>query len=154
MAKTIIQTIGPLYGEPINGTVFGRPNGSVFVPAVNTISISLSDFYIKNQGGGAPNLNFCNASGVRRNATFVAESQDISSYMVYEVASDSEFSSVIASSTRPAGQFNVSNFFVPLVDPETVIEAGTKYYLRARLVASTNVDVAVSAVIELTGFVE
>lgn len=26
--KTILQKIGPLYGEPVNGTVFGQPNGS------------------------------------------------------------------------------------------------------------------------------
>lgn len=31
--KTIIQTIGPLYGEVVNGTVFGQPNGSIAVPS-------------------------------------------------------------------------------------------------------------------------
>ena len=33
--RTIIQTIGPLYGESVNGSVFGQPNGSVARPAPN-----------------------------------------------------------------------------------------------------------------------
>lgn len=41
--KTIIQTIGPLYGEVVNGSVFGQPNGSVARPQPNTApSITLS----------------------------------------------------------------------------------------------------------------
>ena len=33
--KTIIQTIGPLYGEVVNGSVFGQPNGSEARPPQN-----------------------------------------------------------------------------------------------------------------------
>lgn len=33
--RTIIQTIGPLYGEIVNGSVFGQPNGSEARPAPN-----------------------------------------------------------------------------------------------------------------------
>lgn len=33
--RTIIQTIGPLYGEVVNGSVFGQPNGSVARPPQN-----------------------------------------------------------------------------------------------------------------------
>jgi hypothetical protein len=41
--KTIIQTIGPLYGEVVNGSVFGQPNGSIARPSQNTpASVSIS----------------------------------------------------------------------------------------------------------------
>jgi hypothetical protein len=41
--RTIIQTIGPLYGEIVNGTVFGQPNGSEARPIPNVApSVTLS----------------------------------------------------------------------------------------------------------------
>lgn len=41
--KTIIQTIGPLYGEVVNGSVFGQPNGSEARPPPNVpVEITLS----------------------------------------------------------------------------------------------------------------
>lgn len=41
--KTIIQTIGPLYGEVVNGTVFGQPNGDIARPIPNVApSVTLS----------------------------------------------------------------------------------------------------------------
>lgn len=41
--KTIIQTIGPLYGDVVNGSVFGQPNGSIARPVPNsTPSITIA----------------------------------------------------------------------------------------------------------------
>ena len=57
--KTIIQTIGPIYGEVVNGSVFGQPNGSEARPAPNTAaSVTVSGTSAKltftgNLPGGA-----------------------------------------------------------------------------------------------------
>lgn len=57
--KTIIQTIGPLYGEVVNGSVFGQPNGSEARPAPNTsASVTISGVsgkltFVENIPGGA-----------------------------------------------------------------------------------------------------
>lgn len=158
MAKTIIQTIGPLYGDVVNGTVFGRPNGSVFVPPTNTITISLiEEFrYIRNQNETV--LSVCNSSGgisysVENNRIkLIAQSQDSQNYMRVEVATDSDFTDVIASSNITAGIFNTS--WRTLTTEDAVIENGTTYYLRACLYASSGVAVSVSDTIELEGWAE
>ena len=49
--RTIIQTIGPLYGEIVNGSVFGQPNGSEAIPAgpyIELYDTNPTYAYIKN----------------------------------------------------------------------------------------------------------
>ena len=157
MAKTIIQTIGPLYGEAVNGTVFGRPNGSVFVPSVNTIDISLTDAYHYIRSNSTSYF-ICNSAGsvasnVANYVHTVAESQDIANYVMFEIASDSEFTTILDDTIRPAGAFNFD--FGAIIgyngDGVTAIMDGDTYYFRARLMSSNGEPVATSATITLTG---
>ena len=147
MAKTIIQSIGPLYGEVVNGTVFGRPNGSIFIPLSNKISLSTSAVGLLKQSNGV--IRTCNALGSLVNNTAVAESQDTASYIRYQLSADGETWTTTA--TLPAGNFNQSWASVSSTGSSFTITAGETYYLRVQLVASTNVAVATSDVIELTG---
>lgn len=153
MAKTIIQTIGPLYGETVNGTVFGRPNGSVYVPASNTISLNIpaSNRYIKNNASPA-GLVICNPAGVINWGAvgLVAQSQDIANAIVTEVSETADFSGTIYKRTFSAGIFNFNTAIVAFTSDLTIV-AGTTYYVRARLVTGSNVAVATSDVIEVEG---
>lgn len=154
MAKTIIQTIGPLYGEVVNGTVFGRPNGSIFVPAVNTIKLFLSSEYIKNGAGAYSAYVYpCTSSGatVPNGVKVVAESQDTAAYMALQLADNSDFTSAQESIIN-AGIFNNTGFALIANGTLTIVN-GTKYYARAVLYASAGVPVAVSDTVELTGVV-
>ena len=155
MAKTIIQTIGPLYGEAVNGTVFGRPNGSVYTPSVNTIKATVPSEYVAiNVFNSRYYLVVANSEGVRVGViTRVAESQDIANYMAWEFADNSDFTdSAIFNSA--AGQFNLTNTAISQVASTFEIVDGDTYYLRAVLCASTGVPVAYSDVFELTGVAE
>ena len=162
MAKTIIQTIGPLYGEVVNGTVFGRPNGSVFVPAQNVIDLDIPSatqfvrynssqgiYYICNSAGSTP---FGNTS---LQAHAVAESQDLQNYIMFELSDSADFSDV-AQAIQTAGAFNLRNVTVGSTDkddPVFVIVAESSYYVRAVLMSASGVPVATSDAIELTGVV-
>lgn len=149
MAKTIIQTIGPLYGDVVNGTVFGRPNGSVYVPPTNKITFSVpTGFeYIRKTGN---NIRLCNSSGSYGYASFVAESQDIASYVQIQVSDSSDFSTYV-SRTLAAGFFNTDSVGTLATSADFTVTNGTTYYARAVLMASTNVPVATSDVVTLTG---
>lgn len=152
MAKTIIQTIGPLYGEVVNGTVFGRPNGSIFVPSVNTITATIPDEYVAVTAyAGKYYLVVCNSAGVRvGSVSKVAQSQDLANYMAWEFADNADFTdSSVFSNT--AGIFNTTDTSVARVDAEFTITNGSTYYLRGVLFASTGVPVAYSDVFTLTG---
>lgn len=152
MAKTIIQTIGPLYGEPVNGTVFGRPNGSIFVPSVNTITATIPDEYVAvTQSGSRYYLVISNNLGVRvGSVTRVAQSQDNANYMAWEISKNSDFStSDVFNST--AGIFNSTDTSLARVTADYAITNGQTYYLRAVLFASTGVPVAYSETFTLTG---
>jgi hypothetical protein len=76
--KTIIQTIGPLYGEVVNGTVFGQPNGSIAVPSnpVPTLDVKViaANQYVKGiaRDGGGYDWVTCNADGVRAGVFWVS----------------------------------------------------------------------------------
>lgn len=68
--RTIIQTIGPLYGEVVNGSVFGQPNGSVAVQPSgpsnpNTLTITNKPGYIVGvpTTGGKYTITFCDSGG-------------------------------------------------------------------------------------------
>ena len=151
MAKTIIQSIGPLYGEPVNGTVFGRPNGSVFVPITNTVTLALADAsrYLKNQGAGI--FRTCTSSGSGRNYNIVAVAQDLASNVQVQVFTDAECTTLIGYIDRTAGNFNYGTSDITNTT-ETTLVSETSYYLRAQLM-NNGVPVATSEVIEVTGWV-
>jgi hypothetical protein len=57
--RTIIQTIGPLYGEIVNGTVFGQPNGDIARPSPNVptalvVETVTGTEYVKGVARAAP----------------------------------------------------------------------------------------------------
>lgn len=156
MGKTIIQTIGPLYGEVVNGTVFGRPNGSIFVPAQNTISASLVDSRKYLVKVDANRYAICNSSGVyptnpAEMLAFVAESQDVANYVKIEIASDSAFTSIIGGRTYSAGSFNITTYIVSQGSAVPDLTNGDPYYIRAVLMAASNEPVATSATITVEG---
>lgn len=156
MGRTIIQPIGPLYGEAVNGTVFGRPNGSVYVPETNQISISTDSLYIRNWTGHGTSpyqIYLCNNSGSSLGSLYshiIAKSQDIAAYIVVEVANTADFDDDVASVTYPAGNFNIKNARVANADLFAVI-AETTYYIRAILYAASHVAVAYSETVEVEG---
>ena len=155
MAKTIIQTIGPLYGDVVNGTVFGRPNGSVYVPPSNTIALTLADSlrFVKNDGAGY--LSICSSSGSvpypqsqNNRIVLVAQSQDSQNYIGTELATDSDFTDIVGTYTYVAGQFNILGR--TFLSEETIVDE-TTYYLRAVLYSANGIAVSVSDPIELEG---
>ena len=152
MGRTIIQPIGPLYGEAVNGTVFGRPNGSVFIPAENTISISTKATHIRNYAAWSNSVCICDSSGTLVSMGIVAQSQDAASYIQIDIATDSDFDTIVGGYVFTAGAFNQN---VRLVDSTTkpTIVSGDTYYIRAVLMASSGVPVASSDTVELTGYV-
>lgn len=161
MGRTIIQPIGPLYGEAVNGTVFGRPNGSIYIPETNEINLILSatGTYIKETSAyGIDYLVICTSTGTAGvgndavKAQIVAKSQDNQSYMQVQVSEDSEFTTY-ESTDLTAGNFNMKPY---LLSPDNTIDivGGTTYYIRAQLIAASGVAVATSEVKELTGWTE
>ena len=154
MGRTIIQPIGPLYGEDVNGTVFGRPNGSIYVPPTNTISAVLAEEYIKKGSNGW--LLLCNSSGVSAitgGIKISASSQDNLAYIKVELSDDSDFGNIIATRDYSAGMFNIVGNNVLWGENEVTIVSETTYYYHAVLVASTGVPIATSETKELTGWV-
>ena len=158
MGRTIIQPIGPLYGEAVNGTVFGRPNGSVYIPSTNEITLSLSDTgrYVCNvTSGGIKFAVLCDSNGTRPATTrcsVVAKSQDSQSYIQMQFSESSDFSS-FSYENAAAGVFNLSPFSVSRGSSTPTVVSETTYYLRAQLIASSGVAVATSDVFEVTGWV-
>lgn len=157
MGKTIIQTIGPLYGEVVNGTVFGRPNGSVYVPAQNTVSLEIPGSRLYVISTTDTNIAICASNGSinwqdKNKMHLVAQSQDLANYLYLEIATDSDFTDIIGSQSLPAGDFNRYEVYAARNATERVT-AETTYYIRASLVSGSGVPVAVSDSVEVVGVV-
>lgn len=157
MAKTIIQTIGPLYGEVVNGTVFGRPNGSVYVPPSNKMTATVEDSYkFIRSNAGVTSYLMCDSAGQAYTTVpaflfVVAETQDLANYIEVQVATDSEFTDIIGSRAISAGVYNTR--FSQIANGTTALEAGTTYYIRAVLKSAGGEPVAYSESIEVKGVV-
>ena len=106
MSRTIVQDIGPLYGEANTGSVWGQPNGSYalgqgpapIVPPVNySIAIdfiSSSNDYVKYEYGY---YSSCKSNGTNSSALCEISSQDIADltiHLEFQLASDSDFSTI------------------------------------------------------------
>lgn len=153
MGRTIIQPIGPLYGEAVNGTVFGRPNGSIYVPPTNTITVTLKESYVRNYT--ATVIALCDSTGLYATSgsiKIVAQSQDIAAYMRGEISTDEDFATIDGTLTYTAGLFNYSGAFGLINDNLTIVD-GETYYYRVVLYSGTGVAVATSETITLTGVV-
>jgi len=142
---TIIQDFGPIYGEPVNGTVQGRPNGSVYVPSSNIITLTIANTSICRVAGGGTQIGIYNPDW-----KLVAVAQDLSSYMQRQVFSDSDCTVLIASTTMPAGIFNYSSqWYAVIIDTENPPEVGDTVYVRAQLFSGTAEPVATSEVVSM-----
>lgn len=142
---TIVQNYGPIYGEVVNGTVQGRPNGSVYTPLTNTIVLTLAETYRYFKPNGSK-YRFCDSngdvgSGVGSTVNFSAESQDLASYIRVSMYTDSACTDLIMYRDLGAGVFNgyIRDLTVILDTPEE----GETYYLRAQLM-NNSVPVATS----------
>ena len=149
MGKTIIQTIGPLYGEVVNGTVFGRPNGSVYIPAVNTITASVpAGFgYIRIfQFGYGNRIQLCNSAGNNLSVALkaVAESQDTQSYISVGIE-DKDGVEVGEARSNGAGLFNLDILYLANVTDETLTD-GADYNIVVTLNSSSGVPVATTRI--------
>jgi len=132
MSKTIVQDYGPIYGEPVNGTVLGRPNGSVYVPSTNTINLLSDAVYIRNNlVGNKYRVLLCDENGVGLRYGMVAQSQDVASYMSSVLFADSELTTVLTGLSQTAGLFNQTN--IQYVSRDYQLDSDETYYLCAGL---------------------
>lgn len=156
MGKTIVQEYGPIYGEPVNGTVMGRPNGSVFVPDSNKASISLiEDYRYLKYVAYSPTYSVfrtCDSSGqeaIWDNSTQmvngVALSQDLSSNLQFQIYKDSGLTAMVGFRDANAGIFNMAYRDIGAID--TTLEDGDTVYLRIQLM-NNGTPIATSDVIE------
>ena len=147
MGKTIIQTIGPIYGDVENGTVFGRPNGSIYIPSSNTIIIDLEEarrqIRITTPAGGNK-IQACYTDGTTasRPIHIVAESQDTQSYIGVSIE-DGDGVAVGTGRNQPAGQFNITALYLANVADDVTITDEADYFIVATLYSSSGVAVAV-----------
>lgn len=145
---TIVQQYGPIYGEAVNGTVQGRPNGSVFVPVSNTITLDVPEdmryalYYLGNVW-----ISYSDGSAIPpgMGMTVSAMAQDLASDIQMQVYDDAELTSLIACRNMGAGLFNWTLRSITGVDTSSTAE---KWYIRAQLM-NNNTAVATSDVIEV-----
>lgn len=152
--KTIIQTIGPLYGDDVNGSVFGQPNGSVYTPPANGLIVIQED--------AAVNLVFNHAGFVSVGPTNQLDKSRVDLGVIcqvewnaiYELATDSAFTTIVSSrrlisttmSSLPMERFGLSSGY-------TVVN-GTTYYGRVRIVeANGSAEIMKSNTYTFTGVV-
>ncbi len=150
MPRTIVQEYGPIYGEPVNGTVLGRPNGSVFVPISNVVNLSIGKEYAKYISNNR--IVVCDSDGTWANnpdyaIKVDALSQDLSSYIVVTAYTDEELTTVEASRTLTAGIFNYEVMI--LTNSQNTLSNGDPLYIVATL-CNNGVPVATSDVIQLS----
>lgn len=144
---TIVQEYGPIYGETVNGTVQGRPNGSVYVPLSNKIHLSANDNRIYFNPNSPTKLYI--VDGV-----LVADSQDLASNLVISVYSDAELTTLFATSNVvPAGLFNFTGRFRigTKIEGQDIVDEDP-YYLVVELM-NNGEAVATSDVLEVIGSV-
>lgn len=150
--RTIVQEYGPIYGEPVNGTVLGRPNGSVFVPITNTMGLTIGDdflYFRLRKAGDDWALRTCNSSGVdatdANRPKYVAVSQDLASNIQIQAYSDSELTTLVSYRDLPAGLFNM--YVGDVWNTDHSVQIGDTLYLRAQLMNNGS-PVATSEVYE------
>ncbi len=154
MGRTIVQEYGPIYGEPVNGTVQGRPNGSVYVPSTNTVSVSLIEDYRYFVLLSASTVRCVDSTGttgagiVGENPLYSANAQDLSSNIQIQLYSDEELTNLIAYRNLNAGIFNGRYGDIYNADV-TGLSDGDTLYLRAQLL-NNGVPVATSNVIPVS----
>ena len=155
--RTILQKIGPLYGEDVNGTVFGQPNGSEYIPPKNFIEI-VESFpnrnYVKLRDPSvlSPKVVTCTATGDEGPCLYAKVSGQVPWKLKTELADDAGFSNVILENVEKQTQtvFPVVNLGGKM---SLTIESGKTYYLRVSVVSDYNgATMATLDTITLTGW--
>lgn len=148
---TIIQKYGPIYGEAVNGTVQGRPNGSVYVPISNTIELNPnSDSFTITIINDTPVYQFRFAGHI--GFSIHANAQDLSSNIETQVFSDAECTNLIATRSYASGIFNFDQHaYFAYGDKTTIPEIGETVYIRAQIM-NNNTPVATSTVFDVSRY--
>lgn len=143
--KTIIQKIGPLYGEVVNGTVFGQPNGS---DAVLSLDIILSNVDSTAAYVSKPySIKTCKSDGTLATYCDVSFTSPIPVMRRCALYSDSACTTLVDSLTfgpaALAGSGTLSEFSLGGVG---TITPGTTYYGRVELIANGTIVKATTAI--------
>lgn len=167
--RTIIQHIGPLYGEANTGTVFGQPNGSIAVgqsyapepspsPEVTDLwTISYygdeyvkileyrSTYYAYYSSDGSSLLTKKALCNIALNTTI----SDTSAHMQLQLSTSQTFDSLLSSFNGSAGKFTS----LPSTTHVTGnLTSGSTYYIRLALFDSAGNDLGqYSNVLKFTG---
>ena len=163
MSRTIVQDIGPLYGEANTGSVWGQPNGSyalgqgpapIVPPVVYSLSISHPVHngeeydYIKIYGTGYVGCDSTGAKFLNRMVKVTTDISDLSVHLEYDVATDSAFTTIIGHYVASNGDFGGAGS----VTGDTAIVAGNTYYVRAIAYAADASVIATADTIMFTGY--
>lgn len=156
--RTIIQHIGPLYGELNIGSAFGQPNGSLAVgqnlvptptptPAVPTTETEIwsTSYYVDSFYGftyfktKGNYLVSSESNGVLTstnlfNISLLSDVTDTNTVVKLQVAKDSDFSSIVYTSNLSISP-SASSVVCPL-DTTPTFTSGTTYYFRILLYSS------------------
>lgn len=157
--RTIIQHIGPLYGEANKGTVFGQPNGSIaivngidksvvineiwkiaFVETVSGKAVKFNGIATGSEGTYGPysvigKYNFVTVTGSSSTKNFLSASllqdiEDTGSVMRVEISTEEDFSTIFVSASAGSGEYTT----VPSIALGSKrITTGTTYYIRLAL---------------------
>lgn len=153
--KTIIQTIGPLYGDDVNGTVFGQPNGSVYTPSQNLLVV-LNDNTgtVTNVRNATTWIKTSNGSTDGVAVTFQVLAQVDTWKFKTELSADSTFTNIVStgSFTRPSGSSTAPLSMFGLNTGYTVVNGAT-YYARLVLTDLKGNTIAVSNTYTFKGIV-
>lgn len=162
--KTIIQTIGPLYGEVVNGSVFGQPNGSEAIPTTSSIVLSVSSdaAYVKyavDSLGYAYNCKSDGTTAAVGTMTVKTRLQTKGTFygVLYEDAActtkyKARGSFVVVSTPTIGGEYNIGGKICGL---SGAVVDGTTYYFRveAHIGDDTTGIIAASNAVPLVGVV-
>lgn len=144
--KTIIQKIGPLYGEAVNGTVFGQPNGS---QAVLPLDIALSNIDATAAYVTAPSTGVwtCKSDGTRAKYCDVSFTSPIPVLCRFALYSDAACTNKVTETTRGPEKYAdtipleaFAYFGIGSITP------GTTYYGRVELIANGSIVKTITAI--------
>lgn len=153
--KTILQKIGPLYGEAVNGTVFGQPNGSQSIPKINTIDLTVNPnfaYVTEKTISGNTRAVVCDSNGATGNGAYgVFALQTAAAVLAVAIYSDSACTTLVHRGTITTNAYGATwtAGAIPSGINSGTITQGTTYYVRfeawadsgctALIVASDNV---------------
>lgn len=160
--KTVIQKIGPLYGDVINGSVFGQPNGSEAIPPVNILRpLNINSDYAYIKKNGTNGVISCKSDGTISSGgeyiSFQVASQlpltDV--LFITEIADSSDFSNILVTGTASLPtSLKGAIIIAPATGQTAFITAGTTYHVRFKMCMRDGLSVMyTSATYEVEGVV-